>query len=89
MGDIVDGIENVLFHQEVCDGEIINFGTETEHTTLEGIETVETTLNTQIKLKRLDYKRSGDQVHTCVVITKARKLLGYNPTTTLKEGLKH
>ena len=52
-----------------------------------GIESVETLLNTTIKVSAKP-PRAGDQSRTKANIDKARKLLGYNPTTTLKEGLK-
>ena len=38
VGDIVDGVVSVIGKEEVVDGEIINIGTEAEHTTQEGIE---------------------------------------------------
>lgn len=31
--------------------------------------------------------RLGDQLQTTAIIDKARKLLGYNPNTSLKDGL--
>lgn len=85
--DIVDGIVSVLDKETIVNGEIFNLGTEEESTTATGIETVETLLNTTIKVSAKP-PRAGDQSRTKANIDKARKLLGYNPTTTLKEGLK-
>ncbi len=85
--DIVDGIVSVLEKQTICNGEIFNLGTETESTTAEGIATVEDLLQANIATKRTP-PRAGDQSRTKANIDKARKLLAYDPQTTLKEGLK-
>jgi len=84
--DIVDGIVSVMGKETVVNGEIINLGTEVESTTAKGISTVEEILGKKIQLEIMP-KRPGDQSRTCAVIDKARKLIGYNPQTTLKEGL--
>ncbi len=84
--DIIDGIVSVFGKETICNGEIFNLGTEKESTTEEGIATVEAILKTSIKM---DSKpaRPGDQSRTKANIDKARKLLNYNPKTTLREGL--
>jgi len=84
--DIVDGIVSVIGNETVCNGEIFNLGTETESTTAEGIATVEEILQKKIKTENKP-PRAGDQSRTKANIDKARKLLGYNPQTDLKEGL--
>lgn len=88
VGDIVDGVVSVIGHEDIVDGEIINLGTEVEHTTQEGIEAVEKVLGKSIKINVIP-KRPGDQLRTKANIDKARKLLGYNPQTTLLEGVRH
>ncbi|HKK12671.1 MAG TPA: NAD-dependent epimerase/dehydratase family protein [Flavobacteriaceae bacterium] len=88
VGDIVDGVVSVIDHEEKMDGEIINLGTEVEHSTQEGIEAVEQVLGKSIKIKVIP-KRAGDQLRTKANIDKARKLLGYNPQTSLLEAVKH
>lgn len=87
VGDIVDGIVSVLNNLEICNGEIINLGTEEENTTAIGIQTVEEILGIAIQMNHLPTGRTGDQLRTRAVIDKARKLLNYNPQTSLKEGL--
>lgn len=87
VGDIVDGIVSVIGNEDKVSGEIINLGTEVEHTTKEGIEAVEQVLGKKIKLNVIA-KRAGDQLRTKANIDKARKLLNYNPQTTLLEGVK-
>ncbi|WP_410004629.1 NAD-dependent epimerase/dehydratase family protein [Aequorivita nionensis] len=84
--DIVDGIVSVIGKETICNGEIFNLGTETESTTAQGIATVEEILQTKIETEKKP-PRAGDQSRTKANIDKARKLLGYNPKTTLKEGL--
>jgi nucleoside-diphosphate-sugar epimerase len=88
VGDIVDGVVSVIGNEQSVDGEIINLGTEVEHTTQEGIEAVEKVLATSIKINVIP-KRAGDQLRTKANIDKARKLLGYNPQTSLLEAVKH
>ena len=87
VGDIVDGVVSVIGKEELVDGEIINIGTEAEHTTQEGIEAVEKVLGKKIKIEVVP-KRAGDQLRTKANIDKAKKLLNYNPTTTLLESVR-
>ncbi|GAA3783999.1 NAD-dependent epimerase/dehydratase family protein [Corallibacter vietnamensis] len=87
VGDIVDGVVSVLGKETVLDGEIINLGTEVEHTTQEGIKTVEDVLGKPIAID-IKPKRPGDQWRTKANIDKAKKLLNYNPQTTLLEAVK-
>ena len=86
VGDIIDGLVAVLGRWDACNGEIFNIGTDVPITTGEGIRTVEDIIGqpAQIAVKP---KRPGDQLRTHANIDKARKLLGYNPTTTAREGL--
>lgn len=88
VGDIVDGIVSVIGKEEAVNGEIINLGTEVEHTTQEGIEAVEEVLGKKIKLEIIP-KRPGDQLRTKANIDKAKKLLNYHPKTTLLEAVQH
>jgi len=84
--DIVDGIVAALQNPEICNGEIFNLGTEEENTTQTGIETVEAILGKKIQIENHP-PRPGDQSRTCANIDKARNLLNYNPTTSLRNGL--
>jgi nucleoside-diphosphate-sugar epimerase len=86
VGDIVDGVVSVITNEEKVNGEIINLGTEVEHTTQEGIEAVEKVIGKSIKIDHVE-ARIGDQLRTKANIDKARKLLNYNPQTTLLEGV--
>lgn len=84
--DIVDGIVSVIGKEDLVNNEIINLGTEVENTTQQGIEIVEQILNKKIAIEVVN-ARAGDQMRTKAVIDKARKLLDYNPQTSLTEGL--
>ncbi|MGY0392010.1 NAD-dependent epimerase/dehydratase family protein [Bizionia sp. KMM 8389] len=86
VGDIVDGIVSVIKYKEVVDGEIINLGTEVEHTTQEGIDAVSKVMGCDIEIEHVS-ARAGDQLRTKANIDKARKLLNYDPKTTLLEGV--
>ena len=87
VGDIIDGIISVIGNEDKVNGEIINLGTEAEYTTKQGIEAVEKVIDKSIKLE-VKPKRTGDQLRTKANIDKARKLLGYNPQTTLFQSVK-
>ena len=52
------------------------------------IVAIENALGKKAKINRLP-EQPGDMPLTCADISKARKLLGYNPTTRLSEGLPH
>lgn len=88
VGDIVDGVVSVIGKEDILNDEVINLGTEVEHTTQEGIEAVEKVLGKSIEIKIVD-KRAGDQFRTKANIDKAKKLINYNPQTTLLESVKH
>ena len=85
--DIIDGIVSVFGKEDLCNGEIINLGIDNENTTAEGIEAVEEVLGLKIKMNHIP-ARPGDQSRTLANIEKAKRLLNYNPQTTLLEGVK-
>ena len=87
VGDIVDGIVSVITNEDEVDGEVINLGTEVEHTTQEGIDTVAKVLGIDIKVEVVP-KRAGDQFRTKANIDKARRLLNYDPTTSLLDSVR-
>lgn len=84
--DIVDGIVSVMGKEHICDGQVFNIGTEDEYTTQQGIDVVEELLNTKIEFEILP-PRFGDQKRTNANIAKARRMLGYHPTISLKQGV--
>ncbi len=84
--DIIDGIVSVLDYQEACNGEVFNLGTEEENSTQTGIDTIEEILGVPVQIENRPV-RAGDQSRTKANIDKARRILNYNPQTSLKEGL--
>jgi len=84
--DIIDGIVSLIGKEPVCDGQVINMGTDQEYTTQQGIEAVEKLMNTKIELNHRP-ARSGDQLRTKAVINKAQRLLDYRPCVGLEEGV--
>jgi len=86
VGDIVDGLVAVLDNFECCRGEIINLGSDTVITTGEGIRIVEDIVGRPVQIARQP-RRVGDQLRTHANIAKARRLLGYVPCTSPRQGL--
>lgn len=86
VGDVVDGFVAVLENMERCVGEILNIGTDSTITTGEGIGIVEEIIGKRARIRQVP-KRAGDQLRTEANIEKARRMLGYNPTTTPRQGL--
>jgi UDP-glucuronate 4-epimerase len=87
VGDIIDGMVAVLHNLDRCIGEILNIGTDVVFTTAEGIRIVEEIIGRPAEIS-VKPRRPGDQLRTHANIDKARSLLGYNPITALREGLK-
>jgi len=83
---VIDGFVAVLENMDKCLGQIINIGWDQERSTGDGIRVVEEILGKKARCVTVG-KRRGDQLRTCANITKARELLGYDPKTTLMEGL--
>jgi len=83
--DVIEGTMAALKY----DGplfDIFNLG-ESETTQLKDlIAAIENALGKKAKINRLP-EQPGDMPLTCADISKARKLLGYNPTTRLRDGL--
>lgn len=86
VGDAVDGCTRLLDRFDSCVGEIFNIGTDETHTTEEGIQLVEDLMGKKATFETRP-PRPGDQTETATNIDKARELLGYMPSMTLKEGL--
>ncbi len=88
--DIVDGIckscDYVMTHDNVY--EILNLGSYNPITLKEMIETIAEVLNVKPKIKELPMQ-PGDVDRTYADIEKAKKLIGYEPKTTFKEGIKN
>ena len=86
VGDIVDGLLAVLDRWDRCVGQVFNLGTDRAITTGEGIRIVEEIIGRKARIARQP-RRPGDQLRTEANIEKARRVLGYEPGTTPREGL--
>jgi UDP-glucuronate 4-epimerase len=83
--DIIQGTMAALDYSGLL-FDIFNLG-ESETIQLKDlISAIEDALGKKAKINRLP-EQPGDMPLTCADISKARKLLGYNPTTRLKDGL--
>ena len=87
--DIVDGIikscEYTLNNKNVY--EILNIGNSSPTSLKEMINTIARILGVEPKIKQLPMQ-PGDVDRTYADISKAKKLIGYEPKTTFEEGIK-
>jgi UDP-glucuronate 4-epimerase len=85
IGDVIQGTMAALDYEGPL-YDIFNLG-ESETIQLKDlIAAIQNALGKKAKINRLS-EQPGDMPLTCADISKARKLLGYNPTTRLSEGL--
>ena len=83
--DIVDGIISAINYNDTP-YEIINLGGGAPVSLNEMISTIEKVLNKKAKIEHLPMQ-PGDVNKTAADITKAKKLLNYNPKTSFEEGI--
>lgn len=83
--DIVDGIIGAINYNDTP-YEIINLGGGAPVSLNEMISTIEKVLNKKATIEHLPMQL-GDVNKTAADITKAKKLLNYNPKTSFKEGI--
>ena len=83
--DIVDGIIGAINYNDT-QYEIINLGGGAPVSLNQMIETIEKVLNKKATIEHLPMQL-GDVNKTAADITKAKKLLNYNPKTSFKEGI--
>ena len=86
---VVDEIEGFLkmVHKPEAQGEVINLGNDKEFTILELANIIIELTNSKSKIV---YKTLpiDDPVRRCPDLKKAKEILNWEPTTTLREGLK-
>ncbi len=83
--DIIQGVMAALQYEGPL-FDIFNLGESETIELRELITAIEVALGKKAKINQLP-EQPGDVPITCADISKARKLLGYNPTTPLREGL--
>jgi UDP-glucuronate 4-epimerase len=84
--DIVEGIIGSL-HYEGSNYEVINLGNDQTVTLSHMIETIEEVVGKKAEINRLP-EQPGDVPQTWADVTKAGKLLGYEPKTSFRAGIK-
>jgi len=85
---ITDVVEATIQAAKIdINGEVFNIGGGSRVTLTEVINLIEEILAKPAKTKYTQTQH-GDVIHTWADISKAQKILQYNPTVTLKEGLK-
>lgn len=87
--DIVDGIIKSIQYVENNNDvyEIINLGNSSPISLKEMINTIGNVLNIEPKIKQLPMQ-PGDVDRTYADITKAKKMLGYEPKTSFEDGIR-
>jgi UDP-glucuronate 4-epimerase len=83
--DIIQGVVAAL-NYDGASWDIFNLGKSETVPLKDLIEAIETVVGKKAKINRLR-EQPGDVPLTCADISKARRLLGYNPTTKLRDGL--
>ncbi|GAB9466086.1 Pumilio 23 [Globisporangium polare] len=83
--DIVQGVLLSLDKAEGC--QVFNLGRGTPTNLLDFIATIEALVGKKATIKLLPMQ-PGDVPRTCADVSKAKKLLGYEPKTPLAEGLR-
>lgn len=86
VADAVKGLVAALDRFDRVAGETINLGTPTSTSTLEVLEMVADVGGQPLCLRRVP-ARAGDQKRTRAQIDKARRLLDFQPATSLREGI--
>ncbi len=82
--DIVDGIAAAMDSQ--CPFEVVNLGRSETIPLLEMIRLIETSLGKKARIKFLPFQK-GDVPMTFASVAKASRLLGYQPSVSIDEGI--
>lgn len=88
VGDAVDACVSVLNNIEKTIGEIFNIGGGAVATTGNGMEIIEDILGRKTAVITVS-KRLGDQFETKSDTEKAMRVLGFEPSTSLRQGLEN
>lgn len=88
VSDLIDGLVKFMFTNNL-EGEIINLGSQSEHTVLEYAEMVKKLVNSKSEIILSETLPIDDPLKRKADITKAKKLLNWEPKIELIEGLKN
>lgn len=84
--DLVDGIITYMFDDSLK-GEIINIGSTTEHTVLEYADMIKQLINSKSNIVTTEDLPKDDPHKRQPDIAKAKRLLSWEPKTSLEQGL--
>jgi UDP-glucuronate 4-epimerase len=87
IGDIIQGVRDAMEYSGTP-YEVINLGNNRTVSLLEMVRTLERALEVKAKIEWMP-EQAGDVPQTWADITKARRLVDYNPRTQFLEGLAH
>jgi UDP-glucuronate 4-epimerase len=88
--DIVNGVERALDWAVAAPAsafEIVNLGESQTTSLAELVDLISEALDVTPKLRRLP-GQPGDVQRTCADVSRARKLIGYEPRTSMEEGIR-
>ncbi len=85
--DTVEGIYKLMMTDDLK-GEVVNIGNNEEHTVLEYAEMVKKLTNSDSEITFSEKLPEDDPLQRCPDISKAKKLLNWEPTVSLEDGLK-
>ncbi len=86
--DIVAGVKAALFAEGLDPYEIFNLGNNKPENLMDFIKTLAGELGVEPKMEMLPMQ-PGDVPVTFADVSKVREKLGYQPTTSVKDGLRH
>jgi nucleoside-diphosphate-sugar epimerase len=86
VGDIVSGTLCAMKNIEKASGEIFNIGTDQTSTTGQALELAQQISGKKLIIQKMP-PRPGDQLSTKANLEKARRVLGFSPKVSLKDGL--
>jgi UDP-glucuronate 4-epimerase len=84
--DVVSGVKAALFADGLVPYEIFNLGNNKPENLMDFVKTLAGELGVEPKMEMLPMQ-AGDVPVTFADVSKARKKLGYQPTTSMEEGL--
>ena len=87
INDVVEGIYKCLLNYNKVKGEIINIGAEKNHKVRKLIETIRNKIGSGIPKFNKIPLRKDEKIKFFPSITKAKKILKWRATTSLREGL--
>src|SRR5262249_8024259 len=86
VSDLVDGLMKAM-ESAVARGEVTNLGNPEEHTILEFAELIRELAGSGSELVFTEAAVGDDPQRCCPDIAKARRLLGWEPRVSLRDGL--